>query len=196
MCFSEKASLIALVAGLSSSLLCYSVGKPNYKIVGIFFAFVTLMQVVDYLLWRHQVCDAYNKMVSFVGMLLNHLQPVVLFTLLWYFNKPTDIRVLLVYLLFIIPYSFQKIGCTIKSQHSHLVWDWSHLKYEKIVYFVFIICLTHMAYKGLGTYEALYILISLLITQFFYIGTGSVGNLWCFFVITGPLIYMLKNQGH
>ena len=64
MCFSEKASLIALVAGLSSSLMCYSVGKPDYKIVGLFFAFVTLMQLVDYLLWRHQVCDAYNKMVS------------------------------------------------------------------------------------------------------------------------------------
>lgn len=195
MCFSEKASLIALVTGLTSSLLCYSVGKPDYKIVGLFFAFVTLMQVVEYLLWRHQVCDAYNKMVSFVGMLLNHLQPVVLFTLLWYFNKPTDIRVLLVYLLFIIPWSLRDVGCTLKGHDSHLVWDWNQQRHRHIVYGVFVITMSLMAYKGLGSYAALYVLVTHILTHLVYPSSYSIGSLWCFFVVVSPLIYMLKNKG-
>jgi hypothetical protein len=196
MCFSEKASLIALVAGLSSSLACYSVGKPEYKIVGLFFAFVTLMQLVDYLLWKHQVCDAYNKMVSFVGMILNHLQPVVLFTLLWYFNKPTDIRVLVVYLFFIIPYSFRKLGCTLKGSDSHMWWSWNtdnNELYKQIVYGVFILSLALMAYKGLGRIEGLYIVLTFAITNMVYNQEYSVGSLWCFFVVISPLVYMLKN---
>jgi len=195
MCFSAQASLIAFVAGIASAIMSYSVGKPDFKVVGLFFVFVSLMQIVDYLLWKHQTCDSYNKMVSFVGMILNHLQPVILFALLWYFKRPTDIRVLLVYLLFIVPYSFQKFGCAIKGRESHLVWDWTQQNYNRIVYGVFVVSMALIAYKGLGTIPGLAVLVSLLLSKIVYPTTHSTASLWCFFVVLGPLGYMtLKNQ--
>ena len=81
MCFSKEVSLVTFILGLFTSYLCYSVNTPEYKIIGLFFAFVILMQGIDYLLWEHQQCDDLNKNISTTGMLLNNLQPIILFIL-------------------------------------------------------------------------------------------------------------------
>ena len=41
------------------------------------------MQGIEFLLWKHPVCDDYHKAVSVAGMILNHLQPVVLGAATW-----------------------------------------------------------------------------------------------------------------
>ena len=61
----------------------FSTGINDYKVIGLIFIFFSLMQGIEYLLWSHQECDEYNKMISTLGMVLNHLQPIVLFILLY-----------------------------------------------------------------------------------------------------------------
>jgi hypothetical protein len=97
-----------------------------------------------------------------------------------------------VYLLFIIPWSLKDVGCTKKGHDSHLVWDWNQNKYRHFVYGIFVICMSLMAYKGLGTLPALYVLLTYAITHLVYPSSYSISSLWCFFVVLSPLIYMLK----
>ena len=78
MCFSANISLLAFILGIIGSILVFTLGGPSNKIISLFFAFVSSMQLIEYFLWKHQVCDNYNKLLSKIGMWLNHMQPVVL----------------------------------------------------------------------------------------------------------------------
>ena len=195
MCFSEKASLTAFLVGMTSSLYCYSLGKPNDKVFGLFFAFVSLIQLIDYLLWKHQVCDAYNKMVSLFGMILNHLQPIILAVLLIMYksdiNRKAISYIIGVYLLFMIPYSLQSSGggCTIKSKNPNF--KWNNEKYHNIVNTIFMICLTLLFYYGFSLRAAILTVVTILFSQIFY--SKQVGATWCFFAVGFPVMYALNN---
>ena len=194
MCFSKEVSLVTLILGLFTSYLCYSVNTPKYKIIGLFFAFVILMQGIDYLLWTHQQCDNLNKNISTVGMLLNHLQPVVLFILKNIYLKTSkfEVFVLVVYLLFIIPYSLQFIKdkkCTEKNKNNHLLWKWNGLNNAEITYIVFLFTLVI-----LGTFNksfSLIIFLSFFTSYFIYNNETVVGNMWCFFAVFAPLFFYI-----
>ena len=193
MCFSEKASLTAFLVGMTSSLYCYSLGKPNDKVFGLFFAFVSLMQLIDYLLWRHQVCDAYNKMVSLFGMILNYLQPIILAVLLIMYksdiNRKAIHYIIGVYLLFMIPYSMQSSGCTIKSKNPN--WKWNNGMYHDIVNLIYTLCLCLLFYYGFGLSAAILAFLSVLLSRIFY--SKQIGATWCFFVVGFPFVYALNN---
>lgn len=87
MCFSARVSIITFIIGIIGAYKCIQLGEPLDKIIGYFLGFVALMQLIEYLLWTHQKCDKYNKMLSITGMLLNHLQPIMLGLLVLNFNK-------------------------------------------------------------------------------------------------------------
>jgi hypothetical protein len=86
MCYSANASIVSFTFGVIGSLLCVSLGSVKDKILGFFLFFVSFMQGIEYLLWKHQICDNYNKFISVLGMILNHLQPIVLGLLVILFN--------------------------------------------------------------------------------------------------------------
>ena len=73
MCFSKNASIVSFTIGIVGSILCITLGTATDKIVGYFLGYVSLMQGIEYLLWSHQICDNYNRVVSIIGMLLNNL---------------------------------------------------------------------------------------------------------------------------
>lgn len=191
MCFSEKASLVAFVAGMSGSLLCFLRRSPKHAIVGLFFAFVTLMQLIDYLLWRHKTCDEYNKTVSKIGMILNHLQPLVLALLIaWYLpnaNKTAIIAISLVYLTFIVPYSLkylQNPECSIKGQNG---WAWSGMNGSSTTYTMFIACMVALSSfidPLIGPFVSFF---TLLLSMLLY--SKQSGAVWCFFVVAIPSWY-------
>ena len=194
MCFSIEVSLVTFILGLFTSYLCYSVNTPEYKIIGLFFAFVILMQGIDYLLWEHQQCDDLNKNISTTGMLLNHLQPIILFILKNVYLKTSKVEVfvLIVYLLFIIPYSLQFIKdkkCTEKSKNNHLLWKWNGLDYAEIVYIIFLITLVILS--SFNKSFSLIIFLSFFLSYFIYHNETVVGNMWCFFAVFAPLFFYI-----
>lgn len=199
MCFSQNASIVSFLVGMSSSLYCYSLGTPDSKVFGVFFAFVSLMQTIDYLLWRHQFCDYYNKAVSMFGMILNHFQPILLGLLLLLYksssiNKNTVLYILGVYLLFIIPYSMQFIDnpeCTIKDHKTGFQWNGIE-KNKTITYLVFLLCISALFYLGFGSYAGILSVLTFVLTIIFY--SSKVGATWCFFAVGVPVLYALKHS--
>ena len=204
MCFSSGASAVSLLFGMIGSALCVSLGTPSDKIIGFFFAFVSLMQLVDYLLWNHQKCDTYNKVVSIIGMILNHAQPIVLGILILIFNsripnKNLIYGILAVYSACIIPYSLEYLVkpniCTLKNPAtSHLLWKWNYSKYYTFVYNIFMWSETLLLYfafpdKTIAYFLILFGYLSRQITIWMY--SRDIGALWCYFVVFYPIVYYL-----
>lgn len=205
MCFSKEVSLFTFISGIIGSLLCYSTGTPDYKIIGVFFAFVSLMQAIEYLLWSHPVCDDYNKKLSYVAMLINHLQPIVLLLTLYIyspakFNQYKFILLLLIsiYSVIIVDYSRKfKNECTIKDENNNLNWKWNHMDNKILVYLVFLLCLVSFGFifpnKNTGMIFSVFSLVSYIVSYFIYKDKNVVGSMWCFFSSFAPILfYMLK----
>jgi len=207
MCFSAEVSIITFIIGMIGSFLCINLGTVTDKIIGYFFGFVALMQLIEFLLWRHQKCDTYNKVISILGMLLNHLQPVVLALLVLFFNKNIKEKwiiylILFVYLIVIIPYSIQFIrsgdfDCTLKDikEDSHLVWNWNGMNMSSIVYVIFTLSMALISVFGLpnltqGILMGILVVVSF-VTSIFLYPNKAVGALWCFYTVFILFIYYL-----
>ncbi len=210
MCFSPMASISTLIIGLSGAYLCYSLNTPTDKLVGLFFGFVSLMQGIEYLLWENQKCNGNNKLISLLGMILNHLQPVILTVLILLLNKNLDkntknkiIGFTSIYIIIITFYSFQFFNekqCTIKNIHSHLEWRWNDMEYREYVYLLFLFTLIYLFLIGTpnkkyGKILAAITLISYLISFFIYKDQQVIGSMWCLFASFAPVIwYFLRKK--
>lgn len=216
MCYSEKASIVSFSFGIIGSLLCVSLGTVTDKILGFFMCFVSFMQGIEYLLWKHQICDDYNKIISILGMTLNHLQPVVLGLLIILLNpKLNQLKTrwiylfMILYLIVIIPYSIQFLQlpptslCTIKDRETkHLLWNWNHINnninYSVFVYSIFTFTFCALFLLGLpklqyGIYAAITSIVTILTSVYFY-PQKHTGAIWCFYVVFLPAIYYLMRK--
>lgn len=208
MCFSPEASIRSLAAGLLGSLLCISLGTISDKIVGYFLGFVSLMQGIEYLLWKHQKCDMYNRIISILGMVLNHLQPFVLGVIVLLLNSKTKhyksiVVLMIVYLIVIVPYSYQFIklkgSCTIKGEnHDHLIWKWNGMKFAQFRYFTFLFVMSAILVLGipnriLGVLTALCGIVMYASSLIIY-PREVAGALWCYYTAYLPILYYLVRK--
>jgi hypothetical protein len=201
MCFSPEVSLLTFIVGTIISILNYKLGKDNDKIISLFFGFAVVMQLIEYFLWNHQTCDITNRNLSILGMILNHLQPIVLALIILKIKnisksqKKIMLIIILFYLFFIIPYSSQFIKekqCTIKNEDNHLEWQWNNLSNYSIVYSIFIITLVLLSYFAFDKQNerliaSISIVFSFLFTKMYY--SSAVGALWCYISILFPMLY-------
>lgn len=210
MCFSEESSIRSLSAGLFGAALCiFFLGSTTDKIVGLFLGFVSLMQGIEYLLWRHQKCDNYNRTISILGMVLNHLQPFVLGLVVLLVNKNLKnlqliVGLMIIYAITIIPYSYNYIkmngSCTLKSENNeHLYWKWNNLKYSKFVYLMFLIVITCILIFGIPNQRAgiIFAIVGVVMysTSLLVYSDGVAGALWCYYTSFLPLIYFIIRIG-
>ena len=212
MCFSSDVSLLTFSIGIIGGILCVTLGKTIDKMVGYFLSFVSLMQGVEFLLWNHQKCDIYNRVLSISGMVLNHLQPIILGIIILIFNKNIKkinkigvIISMLIYAYFIIPGSIKylnnpKYQCTIKGDKTnpHLVWKWNEMNNSTIVYVVFFCVMCFLFLIGLPTIKEG--IVASLVAYITYSTSAniypqnSVGALWCFYVAFVPIIYYILRK--
>jgi hypothetical protein len=201
MCYSAPVSLTTFLAGTGFSALLYSLKTPIYRLYGIFFGFVSLMQGIEFLLWRHQTCDAIHKGLSIAGMILNHLQPLVLIATTYGIfgqNGPALLALAALYTAVIIPYSAQyfhagRLQCThVTCGDPHLIWNWNTLPYARPVYLLFLATFALTALLGFGTMESgIAFAIGAVVT---YATSGllypraAVGALWCFWIALIPML--------
>ena len=205
MCFSPEASIRSLISGLFGSLLCISLGSVTDKIVGYFLGFVSLMQGIEYLLWKHQKCDNYNRIVSVLGMILNHLQPFILGVVVLLLNPKTTnyniiVGLMILYLIVIIPYSYQFIKmkgtCTLKGEnHEHLIWKWNNMDFAKIRYATFLFVLSAIFVLGVPNkiMGVLFALCGILMyaSSLIVYPREVAGALWCYYTAFIPIFYFL-----
>jgi hypothetical protein len=208
MCFSKNASIASFTIGIIGSMLCISLGSGTDKILGYFLGYVSLMQGIEYLLWTHQKCDNYNRIVSIIGMLLNNMQPLILGLIILCFNpKIRHINwfyfFMILYLCAAIPYSLsflknKSLQCTIKNKQTHhLDWNWNTMKYYGLVYLIFIISTCMLCILGFpkplyGWFFAFFVVFTYLTSAFIY--SSNVGAIWCYYSAFTPIVYYLLRR--
>jgi hypothetical protein len=140
-------------------------------------------------------------------MILNHLQPIVLFLAVILFNKniPSNnlkimILAVIIYVSAIIPYSLQfKKFCTQKGKESnnHLVWKWNNMDSAETVYILFLVSMMVITYLGMPVHKVIHTLITLLsfvISAVIYGKKQVAGALWCFIAAFAPLVYFMTQK--
>jgi low affinity Fe/Cu permease len=205
MCFSPEVSLLTLILGLTGSLLTWNLGKNYDKIIGGYLAYVSLMQLSEYLLWSHQKCDSHHKNLSVSGMLLNIFQPVVLGGLVLTLNpsmvhKTLVVCIVAAYLaigfVYYIPQYTSDLQCTTpRPDDPHLVWNWTILKNYELYWLLYIVTSMAIALLGMptvrtGIFLAGGMLISMVISILLY-PRQDMGAMWCYFAALAPIGYYI-----
>jgi len=210
MCFSANASLATFLIGGIGSYLVWTLGSSFDKIIGAFMGFVSLMQGIEYVLWKNQECNRSNKLVSIVGMWLNHLQPLVLGALVLGLSPRSTYTtwiqwIMALYTAVIIPYSLQfqdkaNLQCTgTKPGNPHLVWNWNGMSYGFSIYILFLVTMSLIAILGMPTLTqgavcAFIAAIIFLLSRLFFYKRAVVGAMWCFFVVFLPAMYYILRR--
>ena len=207
MCYSAEVSLLTFGLGIGcSSLLVLHSTTPFHTLLGWFLGYVSLMQGIEYLLWKHPHCDSYHKRVSVMGMILNHSQPIVLALLTWlvYARQGMVLWLLvLLYTIVIVPYSLQytsDLQCSTRqcgATDPHLVWNWNTMSQDTWVYLVFLATFVGVAWFGMPTQEGRLFSVAAVIT---YALSSAVydrkvmGSLWCFWTAFVPFVLYVNHS--
>jgi hypothetical protein len=198
MCFSAKASLGAFLIGLVGSLLLVSLGGRTNISFGVFFIFISLIQLMDFAIWSDLGNKiGLNKAATMIGPILNVGQPLIMFIIkiVVFQHFQLDFIALLIPLLNAvyagylarIYYLFIKSGdLTTKVEQGHLKWPW--LKYANPIAYLIMFVI-----NALYLTEFRFSLFVTIITLFFLFLSKSyfayhVGEMWCYF---GAFIPML-----
>ena len=193
MCFSKKVSMLTYIIGIVGSINLYF--NLNLKIEAIFFAWVVQMQLIEYFLWNNQSCNQLNINTTKLGIIINHLEPIILWIailLLSTHKLPEYVNMLMIiFTLVSIIYTKNVFldKCTLKEK-KHLIWNWTFEKNSNIYYGFFILCLNLLFIYGVDNGNILAILTTgfFFISKLLYKNEKSVGAMWCFFAAFAPWI--------
>lgn len=165
--------------------------------IGYFYLFVSLMQLVEYFIWKDINCKTGLNMIgASLGPILNHLQPVVMLLLLSYYMKSSKrvpkfglYALNTVYLFYVfvkyIEYIYNKDNLCVKTNScGHINWTWKG-KFDYIFYFAVSIVnsLNYLENTNfMVTFIISYILLFISIFQF----NKNIGEFWCLMVTGVP----------
>lgn len=198
MCYDLNASIRSSVIGMVSSIALYLKGNTT---LGLFFIFVTLMQVYDWIFWINQEENRVNYITTKIAMISNHLQPIVLALLVGNLDKVSTV-VLFAYIAAAVVYSsdaYNKISYTLVNRKSYpsLYWEWNDLPWAVPFYSLFLLSFM-VTCRNLPAPTS-YILMALnAITFMFSYYTykeSTVGKGWCYIAAYVPLLFQGNLEG-
>lgn len=196
MCFSAEVSLLTYVIGILGSInLWYLQLYPE----AIFYSWVIQMQLIEFILWNNNACNSINQITTKTGIIINHLEPVILWLAIVYFSNsqlPKFVhQYMILFLLITIIYTISVFNdnCTSVTNTSkpHLFWAWNNHSYASYYYALFLLALLLLSIYGLqnnGTTHALLVLLSFAVSHFIYKGKQTIGAMWCFMAAFAPVI--------
>lgn len=216
MCYTLEVSRNSFIINLITCYILYRSQNVTHKILALFFAFVGLMQLFDWIFWRNQdMTNTTQRRTNFavtkVAMMANHLQPIVLAGLIMYYFKHLGILstiILYMYTVVIIVYTasiYNKIDFTLedkvprvfdKYERTSLYWKWNFKTHSGIVYAMFLLCLSILSYENFTfplNITLLFINVgSFVLSGFLYKGY-DIGRFWCNIASYVPLMFLLVN---
>ncbi|KAI9000409.1 hypothetical protein DFJ74DRAFT_697658 [Hyaloraphidium curvatum] len=214
MCYSASASAQALAIGLGGSLLLWFLPHRHrplgreHRALGLFFGFVSLMQLWDYLLWSNPPGTKANLWATRAATVTNHLEPVVLALAMRFLRGRRlpllTLLALSLYLLVAVPYTLRclrEVRGTAASPRSapSLDWEWNHLPGNSFVYLAFLVSFDTSMWQNLRTPRIRWLALLLTNATFafsmwrFYVHAG-VGRFWCYFAAACPLFFLLQSD--
>ena len=220
MCYTIQTSITSLLVGLAGCITLITLSKKvkedqmQYKrelfILGIFFIFVSLMQLYDSIFWKTQALRnekerCTNSITTKIAIITNHLQPVILACLFYFIYKnSTSLTqpllgkwsklLILLYSIAIIPYTIQcfitpetQTTTVSKKSSPSLYWAWNHQPGGGIVYALYLLSLLILFAENIKTKWIKWLAVG--ITLFSFIFTYfkheraffTGGRFWCYF---------------
>jgi hypothetical protein len=156
MCYSAEASKISLFINIISTFILYNYSnKPEYKIIAIFFGYIGIVQLYDWILWENQE-NYINTIVTFIEMIHVNIEPLVLAYMIYKFkgslsdNSYLMIKLYSIGLIIFTIYIFNKIKYTeIKkiNGNDRLIWTWNQDP-TLMVYTIFTISYIILGYEN------------------------------------------------
>lgn len=225
MCYNVQSSILSYLLGISGSI-----GLYNIKLVpeSLFFGWISQLQLVDYILWENQPCaiteskkickseeikscNKINKQTTTAGMVLNNLEPVILFMSIIIFSKKKlpiwVISLVFLFIIVMIIYTIDTIKkkdtvekeCTYVTEESnpHLFWQWNYNEpYNGFIYTFFVILFVILAYYGFSNiyFSSIMILLSYIVSAIIYKDKKSIGTMWCYISAFFPWILYGYNK--
>ena len=204
MCFNYETSLFTFLVGTIFSVILMEYGNvefmPENETTGIFFMFISLIQLMDFLFWIDIKNDyGINKIVTILGPLLNVSQPIIFYLIKCFYYKPNvfsmknfNLPVALLNLAYLIYFvmmykQFLSQGeLTTSTKNGHLDWPWlqfASTNFYLLVLAVNIFYLFDIKYALVLSGIAYSFLV--LSEKYFYYNSGE---LWCFFGSFVPFI--------
>lgn len=86
MCFSANASITSFILATTISIILFVIGTSTLKCLSIFSIYVAIMQLIEYILWKNIKCNKINQFVTKLIPIYLYLQPIVLITLIYYYD--------------------------------------------------------------------------------------------------------------
>lgn len=187
MCYDERASLVSFVTGsMSSATLFYF--NPA---LSVFFAWVTCMQLFDFIFWNNIEESTINYMTTKVALMFNVTQPIVLALCIGHYMrmrlKKESMALLIIYVnamtLYLV-YWWNDIRYTLVTPSTApcLSWDWNIKDGCHIVYGLHLALLTLLFYQHFARPLNMYLAFVTFLTFVLSIPTykmHNIGRFWC-----------------
>ena len=204
MCFNAEVSLSMYVIGTIGYIMLYLRG---YAAEAMLYACVIQMQLIEYLLWINQENVVMNKLVTKLGILVNHIEPIVF----WIGIKTFGIRLpqwvdammigyiicTLVYTHHVLVWNVTEETRVSEESKPHLHWKWNEGRGHGMFYIYFLIILYVLSVYGLpktngqNMKHGLVVFVSFMSSYALYGSKHSVGAMWCFMAAFVPWILPL-----
>jgi hypothetical protein len=215
MCYSKEVSQRSFIINVITCYILYNYNSNNstHKILALFFAFVGLMQLFDWIFWEHQGENENDKRINFIftkiAMIANHIQPIILAILLYiYYGKLPilSICIVLLYTIVVVPYTtnlnidytlVKNIKTKKNKTKTSLYWQWNSAHNSVLVYATFLITLSVLSFENFN-YPMNIILVFINLSSFFlanfYYKSEFVGRFWCETAAIIPLLLLVLGE--
>lgn len=193
MCYSASSSFGTFFFVFLICCILWIRGSKLQKSLAIMLGFISLMQIIEGLLWLNIECDNINIFItSFIPILL-FIQPIVIIGTLYSFGtgllSPFVYKILLGIALLLLPLYIDwfkdGIGkCTVIGKNGHLVWPFTNTNSYSLAHIIYNILLM-IGFATLNTewYGIFYLIMGIIGYFKSRITYGhSWGSIWCHFV--------------
>lgn len=195
MCYNWEISALTYVIGMTG---CYVLSKKDMLAEAIFFAWVTSMQLFEFIIHVNDSCNATNVTTTHLGILLNHTQPIALWIGILLARRrimPTFIHFFMLFYsvaCVLFTASVMNDECTVVTPTSggHLYWNWNTAPYSVYFYILFLCTLSLLAAYGLefAMFYTCLNFVSYAVSYWIYGATKTMGAQWCFLAAFSPWV--------
>ena len=184
MCWNADVSLNTFLFAVFGAVFGYINGF-NRKILLLYCLF-SCMQFYEYMIWKNINNREINRIWSIIGYIIIQLEPIVALNIL----DASIIKYVLLLLyttaVLISATIYKHDFTTIVAKNGHLKWNWLESPktlFDKFMWFIWFsallipLCIVAIKYKYYVPF--LFILLTLVLTIYYYFTAGTFGTMWC-----------------
>jgi hypothetical protein len=198
MCWNASVSLNTFIFGLVCASIAVIFGNYDKAFLLIPLS-LSLIQLLEYFAWNNINNKKIINILSYIGLFIIFIQVF----LLNYLFTNGKIRIILLTIMFsllllFLIIEFKNVKFTMeKGKNDHLIWYW--LDVPIIWIFITIMFYLIPLYFSKYIYGFYFVLISIIISLYFYFKYKTWGTMWCYmsnliwvYILLNTLIYKIK----